>query len=406
LPAQPGRDGCATTATSSASPPVRISSADVQPLDAAAVTDAAEAAVADAPGEGARLVVTSVDSHGRPHADAVASGNDAGAVSRAGELARRLTASGRKVVGVDHDVPVVSDGTSAPDPYRSIQWALDELPFESLWSRGDGARICVAVLDSGVQTDHPDLAGKVVASQDETGEGLTGGADHATHVAGIIAAVPDNGIGVSGAAPGAELLDVKVLGSSGTGYSSWVASGIVWAVDHGAAVINLSLGSSCGAGDLSCLTTAMEEAVQYAEGHGVLLVAAAGNNGDPNSPPSNPHYNWWSWPAAMDWPIAVASTTSDGTRSASSTTASYVDVAAPGEHIASTAAGSSYLYMTGTSMAAPYVSALAALVLSAHPEMTAAQLRARIVSTATDIGSPGVDDEFGAGLIDPAGADS
>jgi subtilisin family serine protease len=161
----------------------------------------------------------------------------------------------------------------------------------------------------------------------------------------------------------------------------------------------------------------MQTAVAYAQAHDVVVVAAAGNEGDPldHYPDrTNPEYGYWSWPAALSWPIAVAAVDSSSNRPAFSTQASYVDVAAPGASILSTApvapttvwtsGTTGYGTMSGTSMATPYVSGLVALLRSAHPTETATQIRSRVTSTADDLGATGWDDAFGAGLIDPVAA--
>ncbi len=367
-----------------------------EPLDEATI----ELAAVEADGD--PVALTALDATGRPSVHQV-TGEDSGELlEELLDVAAEVTAAGSQVVAVEPDRPVRAFGE--PDTYRFLQWSLDRLPFESLWPTADGTGVCVAVLDNGVQRDHPDLVGKVVGGANLTTEALGSGADHGTHVAGIIAAVPSNGIGVSGAAPGVSLLDVKVLrAATGTGFDSWVADGIIWAVDHGARVLNLSLGAACPPAT-PCASSAMTYAMGYAQANGVVVVAAAGNDGDPNDPPDNPMHNWWSWPAALDWPIAVASTRIGDTRSPSSTQAPYVDVAAPGDLIASTVSGGNYAYMTGTSMATPYVSALVALVWSARPGDSAAGVRNRITTQVEDLGAPGWDAEFGQGLIDPAGA--
>ncbi len=367
-----------------------------EPIDEAAL----ELAALEADGD--PVAITAVDSAGRPTVHQVTAEDPAELQDELLEVTGSLADAGHRVVAVETDQPVAAFG--APDPHRVVQWPLDRLPYESLWSTADGTGVCVAVLDNGIQRDHPDLAGAVVGGTNQTDEALGTGADHATHVAGVIAATPSNGLGVSGAAPGVSLLDVKVLrAATGTGYDSWVAAGIAWAVDHGAQVVNLSLGSRC-APATPCASAAMSVALDYAESNGVLVVAAAGNDGDPDDPPENPKHNWWSWPAAFEWPVAVASTRIGDLRSPSSTQAPYIDVAAPGDLVASTIAESSYAYMTGTSMATPYVSALAAILWSARPHETASDIRTRITSNVEDIGAPGWDVEFGQGLIDPGAA--
>ncbi len=379
--------------------------ASLTPLEAgAAAAEVLTEAPAPDPVGGAleqpSVVVTSVDESGRPQFHEVPADGATDPVAAVETLTADVVSDGGAVVAVEADRPV---STLATDPHRSVQWPLDRLDFEASWASSTGAGVCVAVVDNGAQTNHPDLAGRIVASQDFTGEGLAG-SNHGTHVAGIIAAVAGNGVGVSGAAPGAELLNVKALASSGTGSTLWVAQGITWAVDHGAEVVNLSLGSACPqASPSGCASAAMAAAIDYAQTHDVVVVASGGNDGLPELGPGvpNPEHNYWSWPAALAWPIAVASTTVTDARSASSTQASYLDVAAPGNSVASTIAGGGYAYMSGTSMAAPYVSALAALLRGAHPSETAAQIRQRIIDHTVDLGPTGLDDDFGWGLIDP-----
>lgn len=366
----------------------------------AAATDVATWSAATSGADG--IVLTAVDADGHPEIHRIDAADAASAVTDAQLVEAWVSADGGDVVAIEADRPVTAAVTN--DPGRPAQWALTQLNVEGLWPVNNGTGVCVAVIDTGVQSTHPDLAGLVVGTADFTGEGPADGYGHGTHVAGIIGAVANNGVGISGAAPGADVLSVKVLASNGSGLSSWAADGIIWAVDHGATVLNLSLGASCPpAQSGGCMSTAMQTAVSYAQSHDVVVVAAAGNDGDPNGA----HAGNWSWPAAYTWPIAVGATTASSTHSSFSTSAPYVDVAAPGSSIYSTyltTVNGGYAYMSGTSMATPYVTALAALLRGAHPSDTAAQIRARITSTATDLGPPGPDPDFGAGLINPSAA--
>jgi len=253
----------------------------------------------------------------------------------------------------------------------------------------------IAILDSGVDAGHPDLAGKVVAaanfSDGTTTQDLSG---HGTHVAGIAAASFDNGLGIAGMAPNARLMDVKVLATDQTGATTGdcadVAAGIVWATDHGANVLNLSLGSAA-----ACAEMAM--AVDYASAHGALVVAAAGNDATTTR----------FYPAALPGVVSVAATTNrDEMADFSNHGADWVDVAAPGDAIASTlptfanATGATgYGYLSGTSMAAPVVSGIAALVWGQMPAATAARdVEARIIATAQRI--PGTGTLWRYGRVD------
>src|ERR1700730_10780804 len=160
--------------------------------------------------------------------------------------------SGSTVLSVQSDRPVHELGSAGEnDPYRSQQWALDKTSFETAWSVTRGQGVTVAVVDSGVEADHQDLNGSVLKGIDYVNPGGDGRVDpdgHGTHVAGIIAAHVNNGVGIAGAAPGVRILPVRVLDAQGGGVASNVAKGIIWAADHGARVINLSLGGGQASG--------------------------------------------------------------------------------------------------------------------------------------------------------------
>lgn len=234
----------------------------------------------------------------------------------------------------------------------------------------------VAVLDTGIDQDHSDLSGKIVAQRNfSASTTLDDRYGHGTHVAGIIAAIPNNSIGVAGVAPNATLLNGKVLGDNGSGSCSSVANGITWAADQGAKVISMSLGGS------GC--SAQSSAVQYAWNKGALVVAAAGN-----SATSSPSY-----PAAYKPALAVAATDNSDLLASFSNFGSWVEIAAPGENIYSTMTNHkstlsrsvSYGYLSGTSMATPIVSGAAAFMspidLNGNGRVND-EIRDRLVSTA------------------------
>lgn len=312
------------------------------------------------------------------------------AAAREAVVAGRHTA-GAVAVSVDHRVRAQSQSQS-DDTDRWAQWALNRLDAEALWAQQPGDGVTVAVLDTGVDAAHPDLTGVVLPGTDLVspgGDGRTDANGHGTHVAGIIAAVANNGLGTAGLAQGVRILPVRVLDDTGAGWASDIAKGIIWATDHGAAVINLSLGDHVK----DDVTAA---AVQYAEDHDVVVVAAAGNdraNGDAVT-----------YPAAYPGVLGVAATDSQDAVASFSETGGFVDVAAPGVDIASTYPPSTYVYLSGTSMAAPFVSATAALMKAADPHLSPAQAAAAVESTATDLGPAGRDDASGYGLVDPAAA--
>ncbi|WP_308638879.1 S8 family peptidase [Paenibacillus silvisoli] len=270
--------------------------------------------------------------------------------------------------------------------YSQYQWNLPVIETEKGWgvSKGNNS-VKIAVLDTGAQLDHPDLKGKL-----EEGTNLVisdtppdDDVGHGTHVTGIIAAAVNNGEGVAGMTWYNKVVPVKVLDSSGAGSTYTVAEGVIWATDHGAKVINMSLGNYAEAQFL-------HDAIKYAYDHDVVLIAASGNDNT-----ERPGY-----PAAYPEVFAVASTNSDGTRSTFSNYGDYIDVAAPGFSIASTYPGSQYAALSGTSMASPHVSALAGLIRSINPELTNVEVMDIMRKSAKDLGDKGKDKYFGYGQID------
>jgi len=207
--------------------------------------------------------------------------------------------------------------------------------------------ILVAVLDTGIDQQHPDLVGKVVGSINfSDSQVVTDYLGHGTHIASIIAANGGNNVGIVGAAPNARLLNVKIADDKGMIWASTTAKGIIWAVDNGAEIINMSLA-------MPAATPALEEAVNYAWSKGVVIIAAAGNTGS-----SIPTY-----PASCPNVIAVAATDINGSLWEKSNHGDWVNAYAPGAEIYSALPGNSYGYMSGTSMATAYVTAVAALEL-------------------------------------------
>jgi len=233
------------------------------------------------------------------------------------------------------------------DPYFDIQWGLEMVQAPEAWDITTGSSdVVIAILDTGIDTSHPDLKDKIVASVNFTNSPTVEDIrDHGTHVAGIAAASTNNAIGIAGLGYDSSLMNVKVLGDKGSGLYSWIVEGIVWAADNGAHVINMSLGGP----DYSSLE---EDAVNYAWDKGLVVVAAAGNSGV-----SSPFY-----PAAFDNCIAVAAITQTETKPNWSNYGDWVNVAAPGSGIYATVLDNNYWYKSGTSMASPHVAGLAGLL--------------------------------------------
>jgi thermitase len=265
------------------------------------------------------------------------------------------------------------------DAYFDNQWGMKKVEAPAAWEVTKGSSsIKIAILDTGVDLDHPDLAGKTVGSinftSSATADDLYG---HGTHVAGIAAASTNNGIGVAGLGYSSSIVSVKVLGDDGYGYYSWIAKGITWAADNGAKVINMSLGGTSA-------SSTLEDAVNYAWSKGAVIVAAAGNNGS-----STPFY-----PAYYENTIAVAATDVNDNLTSWSDYGQWVDVAAPGVSIYSTLKDSGYGYKSGTSMASPHTAGLAALLYTVVTDSNGNgrlndEVRSRIETTADRLASSG-----------------
>ncbi|MGW6930039.1 type VII secretion-associated serine protease mycosin [Lentzea sp. NPDC054927] len=274
------------------------------------------------------------------------------------------------------------------------EWHLDALDVYSAQDQARGDGVIVAVIDSGVDAQHPDLAGRVLPG---TGFGSSKGTDgttdsdgHGTGMAGIIAANGRNG-GALGIAPGAKILPIASADEKEQFGLDVVAESIRWAADHGAKVINMSLGFS------STMTPTLVKAVNYAIEKDVVLVAATGNEGKEVSAPAN-----------IGGVIAVAGTNREGKPWKSSNIGADTVLAAPAEGIVTAAPesvySSGYAEMDGTSAASAIVSGVAALVRAKHPEMPAKDVVNSLIKTAKDLADPGRDETTGFGMVNPMGA--
>lgn len=239
--------------------------------------------------------------------------------------------------------------TALNKEYVVRQWALYSLDVFDLWELShEGTEVIVAVLDTGIDCNHEDLKGKVIASENFTDSDTVLDINgHGTHVAGIIAAYADNMSGIAGVAPDCFLLNVKVADDQGFVFTKSVAEGIMWAVDNGANIINISLAFHQSSTELC-------QAIDYAWAKGVLVVAAAGNT----------EQGTIIYPAYYDNVLAVTSTGESGSLAPLSNYAEWVDVAAPGVNIYSCLPDNSYGYKSGTSFATGHVSGIAALFYS------------------------------------------
>ncbi len=282
---------------------------------------------------------------------------------------------------------VFAADTFPSDPGFGLQYGLTNIRAPQGWDYSTGsASVTIAIVDSGVDLTHPDLAAKITPGYDFVNDDSFPQDDHfqshGTHVAGIAAASSDNGAGVAGVSWGARIMPLKVLDPIGFGFLSDVADAIVWAANHGAQIINLSLGSVSD-------SLALQDAVNYASGRGILLIAAAGNSGA--SPPL--------YPARYANVVAVGAVDNLNNRLATSNFGTELDLVAPGWMIYSTFRSGGYGYNSGTSMAAPFVSGLAAVLYGIAGNNSAALVRSQMESSALDLGTPGFDVYHGFGLI-------
>ncbi|MFT5424689.1 MAG: subtilisin family serine protease [Phycisphaerales bacterium] len=285
------------------------------------------------------------------------------------------------------------------DPMFPMQFGLLDpmagIGALSAWRETYGSEeIVIAVVDSGVSATHRDLKDQLVEGYnalDGSSNTDDGNASHGTHIAGIAAASTDNGIGIAGVSRGSKIMPIKSFYSSGFGLETDVAEGIIWAADHGADVISMSFGFSSVLGP-------MQAAIQYAYDSGVVLVASTGNS--PGQPIG--------YPAKYSAVMGVGALANDGTLWNSSQTGPEVTVVAPGAGILSTwdtpTERNTYKQQSGTSMATPFVSGLAGLILSIAPELSPDEVEWVIRDTAFDLGDPGVDSQYGAGRVSAAAA--
>ncbi|MDQ8703117.1 type VII secretion-associated serine protease mycosin [Streptomyces sp. LHD-70] len=298
--------------------------------------------------------------------------------------------------------------TARADEIRTQEWGLAALHTAEAWESTRGAGMTVAVLDTGVDDQHPDLEDNVLPGKDMIGFGATRGdrpwARHGTAMAGIIAGHghgAGNDEGVLGIAPEAKILPVRVILEDGdksrkkarSTRAGALAQGIRWAADNGADVINLSLGDDS---ESAHADPTEDAAVQYALKKGVVVVASAGNGGEKGD-----HI---SYPAAYPGVIAVAAVDRYGDRAPFSTRRWYATVSAPGKDIVIADPDREYYRGWGTSAASAFVSGAAALVRAAHPNLQPAQIKRLLEDTARDAPDGGRDDSRGYGLVDPAAA--
>ncbi|WP_113074501.1 S8 family serine peptidase [Petrotoga sp. 9PW.55.5.1] len=287
------------------------------------------------------------------------------------------------------------------DPFLEYQYALELLDAETAWDTATGEGVIVGLLDTGTDGTHPDLQGQLVDGYDPVSKSVlyanedSDSQGHGTHTAGIIAAKRNNGEGISGLAPDAKIMPIRIFIPGYIGDFA-VADGIVWAVDHGADVLS----NSWGGGGYSNI---LKDAFDYALMNNVVVVASSGNDTTDQ---------FWHYPSAYTGVIGVAASDARDEITSFSSRGEYVSVAAPGDNVISTIPKSlaevegveeqPYAYWAGTSMACPYVSALAALLKEEYPDANVYQIKRMIEEGAEDIDKPGYDTAAGYGRINAA----
>jgi hypothetical protein len=288
------------------------------------------------------------------------------------------------VEGAGITVQVQAAISLSTDPMRVKQSYLDRIHIDAAWAAAGviQSSVIVAVVDTGVDLTHPDLAGKLVDGINLVNPGAKPLDDngHGTNVAGIIAASLNNDKGIAGIAPNAKIMPIKALESDGTGGESKLIQGVRYAVDHGANIVVLSLGLNKFSNELSA-------AIQYAEDHNVLLLAASGNEGTSIK-----------YPAAYPTVLAVGGVNADKHADYRSNFGPELDLVAPWD-VFTTKLGGGYEYKDGTSMSAPQVAGVAALLLGKYPQMTPSQVREQLLQSAEDLETPGWDATTGYGLL-------
>ena len=282
---------------------------------------------------------------------------------------------------------VVSPSATVNDPRISSEWQLSKINAATAWNTSTGAGITVAVLDSGVQSNHPDLQANLVPgwnvyNNNSNTNDVNG---HGTAVAGVIAAIGNNGIGVVGVAYHAKVMPIRITDASCNTTLSIVASALTWAANHGADVANISYSNLYK-------SSTVIAAANYLRSYGGETVVSADNDAI-NEGTANT--------TSM---ITVSATTQSNTLASFSSWGPMVDLAAPGVQVGTTLWNSGYGWGTGTSFSTPVVAGTVALVMSANPSLTPSQIENALFSTATNLGAAGYDIYFGYGLVNAAGA--
>jgi thermitase len=272
------------------------------------------------------------------------------------------------------------------DPYMGSEWYLNKVGATTAWDTTQGAGVIIAILDSGVDGTHPDLAPQMVPGYNfyDNNTNTADANGHGTAVAGVAAAATNNALGVAGVAGQARIMPVRIADANAYAYYSTIAKGVTYAADNGARVVNCSYGGVAG-------SSTIQSAAQYLKNKGGLMFVSAGNNGiDENITPTTTM-------------IAVSATDQNDYRTSWSSYGSFVSMAAPGITY-TTSRGGSYDNWQGTSFSSPLTAGVAALMMAAKPSLGGADIEKLMFSTAVDIGAAGRDIYYGYGRVDAAAA--
>jgi subtilisin family serine protease len=282
---------------------------------------------------------------------------------------------------------LLSSSSIPNDPYFGSSWHLTKIGAPAAWDLSVGTGVTVAILDSGVDGTHPDLAAKMVPGYNfyDNNSNTSDVYGHGTKCAGAAAAIGNNSLGVTGVAMNSRIMPIRVAGTNGWAYWSMVANGITWAANHGARVASISF-------DGVETSSSIQSAATYMRSKGGLVVAGIGNTGA---------YDGTANPSSI---ISVAGTDSNDNRASWSSYGPAVDIAAPGVGIYTTTQGGGYAAVNGTSFSTPITAGVIALMISANPTLSSSQLENFLLSTAVDLGTPGWDQYYGRGRVDAARA--
>lgn len=287
---------------------------------------------------------------------------------------------------------VVHASATVNDPYFGSEWHLTKIGAPTAWDTSQGAGVTIAILDSGVDVNHPDLVARLVPGYNiySGNTDLTDVCGHGTAVAGVAAASSNNATGVAGVAGAASLMPIRVAYADSTtggctAYYSTIASGLTYAADHGARVANISYGGVAGS------STIMSAANYMKSKNGLVFVSAGNNNIDENITSDG----------SM---IAVSATDTNDAKASFSSWGSFVTLSAPGVSIVTTDNSGGYSTWQGTSFSSPLTAGVAALLMSARPDLSGTQVQSLLYSTAVDLGAAGLDPVFGYGRVNAAAA--